>query len=226
MGFFDFLGLGYGITSIVVSTVVLRHFKQNKAFANGIIFLGYSVGNIIGPMIIKVLLQSYGWRGTLLLIGALSLNGAAIAITFHTPFRNIAVGTRSSCTTAIRKTLDFSLLSSKPFAIFSVCIFLNAFFFMGFSIFTPLRAVNSGISLDGAAFLSTVMYIGSLSMRIAAMFLSNMKCVDYNVSFALGALLGVPGVLFTLLMPGFNGGIVGCVLVGLSIGEYFSFYRI
>ena len=198
-----------------------RNFHKNRALANGIISVGNSFGNIIGPLITKVFIDSYGWRGTLLLTGGLSLNMAAIGLTFRVPTNQTHSDNaiHNGCVKAIKKTLDFSLMKNKPFVLFLIASFLQSFHMIAFMNFTPLKAVHSGISIDGAAFLSTVTFIASTIVRVVNMFVANMERVDYDLLFAFGTLLGVPGVLFTLFVPGFNGILVGCIVTGMSIGK-------
>ena len=213
--------MGKGIISLVSATVVQRHFQQNRGLANGLSMLGFSVGNIIGPMIITDLIHFFGWRGALILIGGMTINTAVIGLTFHPPANQAPLDntTSAGCTRGCKKSLDLSLFKNKPLAIFVVSAFLQDFYVTGFLNFTPLRAVFSGISIDGAAFLSTVTFIGSTSMHTISVFVSNMKSVDHIILFSLGVVLGVPGVLFTLLFQQYFGGIIGCLLVGFSFGE-------
>ena len=51
-----------------------QYFKKKRAIANGIVLSGVGIGNLVLPPIFRLLLDTYGLQGTLLVISSLSLN--------------------------------------------------------------------------------------------------------------------------------------------------------
>ncbi|XP_022094025.1 monocarboxylate transporter 12-like isoform X2 [Acanthaster planci] len=67
-------GVGYGFTVIIMEIELARHFHRKYACANGIATAGSSVGLFIMAPLMQVLLDTYGWKGALLILGGLSFN--------------------------------------------------------------------------------------------------------------------------------------------------------
>ena len=51
-----------------------QYFKKKRAIANGIALSGVGIGNLVLPPIFRLLLDTYGLQGTLLVMSSLSLN--------------------------------------------------------------------------------------------------------------------------------------------------------
>ena len=51
-----------------------QFFKKKRAVANGIAFSGAAIGHLILPIVINLLMEQYGLKGTLLIMAALSAN--------------------------------------------------------------------------------------------------------------------------------------------------------
>ena len=69
-----FTAPGIGISIILTRALVGSYFDKHYAVANAIGGLGYASGFIfIGPLT-QFLLDNYGWKGALAMLGALSLN--------------------------------------------------------------------------------------------------------------------------------------------------------
>ncbi|XP_022098564.1 monocarboxylate transporter 12-like [Acanthaster planci] len=73
------------ISNILSRAMMGRHFTTNYATVNGVATAGYSVGLIfIGPLT-QLLLDTYGWRGALLLLGALSMHLGVCGFLLRSP---------------------------------------------------------------------------------------------------------------------------------------------
>ncbi|XP_022081213.1 monocarboxylate transporter 12-like isoform X2 [Acanthaster planci] len=59
---------------ILTRTLVGNHFTENYAIANGIASSGSSVGLVFVAPFTQLLLDTYGWRGTMLLLGGLCMH--------------------------------------------------------------------------------------------------------------------------------------------------------
>ncbi|XP_038079321.1 monocarboxylate transporter 13-like [Patiria miniata] len=65
------------------SIVISHYFKKRFALASGISVVGVSVGQMLFPPLIRVLVTMYGWRGAMFVIGALQMNGVAACALFR-----------------------------------------------------------------------------------------------------------------------------------------------
>ncbi|XP_038073186.1 monocarboxylate transporter 12-like isoform X2 [Patiria miniata] len=70
----NLLGPGLSIVNILSRAMVGRCFTTNYATAIGIASSGHPLGFVIFAPFIQVLLDTYGWRGALLLLGGFSLH--------------------------------------------------------------------------------------------------------------------------------------------------------
>ncbi len=71
-----FLSAGFGIALTFIPAVVMigEYFDEHLTVANGIAFSGGSIGQICMPLITSALINSYGWRGAILILSAICSN--------------------------------------------------------------------------------------------------------------------------------------------------------
>ncbi|XP_022081535.1 monocarboxylate transporter 13-like isoform X2 [Acanthaster planci] len=67
-------GPGLSITNVLTRATMARYFTDDYATASGIGTSGHSVGMILFAPLAQLLLNTYGWRGALMLLGALALH--------------------------------------------------------------------------------------------------------------------------------------------------------
>ena len=67
-------GTGFGLAGVLVRDALGRCFSKNYATAVGLARTGNSIGMLTLPPLIQLLLVTYGWRGTMMIIGAISLH--------------------------------------------------------------------------------------------------------------------------------------------------------
>lgn len=88
---------GCGLSILTLGyTAVNRCMSRYKAWALGIVNMGFVLGGLIFPPLVQWLLDEYGIRGSLLLGGALMLNSTAASFLTKTP-RPTAVRRGSGC---------------------------------------------------------------------------------------------------------------------------------
>ena len=76
------VGLGMGMVWNSSVSILPRYFDKYKATAAGITLCGLGVGGFVFPPIIKALIDTYGWRGTFLMIGGIYAHGAVLGSLF------------------------------------------------------------------------------------------------------------------------------------------------
>ncbi|XP_037046427.1 monocarboxylate transporter 13 [Bradysia coprophila] len=79
-----FVGTGAGLSFPPTVYIVTSYFVRLRGLANGICISGSAFGSIILPPILRYLLENYGYRGAVLIMGAITLNTWVAAI-FYEP---------------------------------------------------------------------------------------------------------------------------------------------
>jgi len=79
------------------NVIIQQRFSKHRSFATGISTLGWSIGIFIGAPLTQLLLNHYGLRGTLALLGALQSHRIPLALQFRTPKRFRANNKVGSC---------------------------------------------------------------------------------------------------------------------------------
>lgn len=67
--------------------IVNTYFTSRRGQAVGLSMAGTSVGQMLMPQVVRLLLDSYGYSGTTLILGGLCLNGIAGALLFQVCLR-------------------------------------------------------------------------------------------------------------------------------------------
>nr|CAB3266119.1 monocarboxylate transporter 2 [Phallusia mammillata] len=77
------MGIGCGLASITSMTQVSQYFSTNTALANGISLSGSTLYGVILPYPAQYLLGEFGWRGSFLIFGAISLHACIFGALIH-----------------------------------------------------------------------------------------------------------------------------------------------
>ena len=67
------IGIGAGLMYLSIATAVTRSFPEKSGFALGVSTAGIGAGTMVIPVIASLLMVSYGWRGSYLILGIISL---------------------------------------------------------------------------------------------------------------------------------------------------------
>lgn len=76
-------GLGLGLIMPATFLAINSYFTDQRSHAVGISMAGTGIGQMVMPQVVRYLLDAYGYRGTTLIIGAMSLNGVVGALLFQ-----------------------------------------------------------------------------------------------------------------------------------------------
>lgn len=80
--FFTFLpwnaGVGLGLINPSSFIAVNSYFSTKRGQAVGLALAGTGVGQMVMPHVVRILLDYYGFKGTILIMGALAFNGVII----------------------------------------------------------------------------------------------------------------------------------------------------
>ncbi|XP_017752389.1 PREDICTED: monocarboxylate transporter 12 isoform X2 [Eufriesea mexicana] len=80
-------GIGGGLSTTPGIILVSQYFDKHRALANGICVSGTAAGSFVFPLLIKVLVENFGFHGTILLLGGCMLH-VCVSATLYRPLEN------------------------------------------------------------------------------------------------------------------------------------------
>ncbi|XP_078045069.1 monocarboxylic acid transporter silnoon isoform X1 [Augochlora pura] len=80
-------GIGGGLSTTPGIIIVSQYFDKHRALANGICVSGTAAGSFVFPLLIEILVESFGFHGTILLLGGCMLH-VCVSATLYRPLEN------------------------------------------------------------------------------------------------------------------------------------------
>lgn len=80
-------GIGGGLSTTPGIIIVSQYFDKHRALANGICVSGTAAGSFVFPLLIEVLVENFGFHGTILLLGGCMLH-VCVSATLYRPLEN------------------------------------------------------------------------------------------------------------------------------------------
>ncbi|MDD5126628.1 MAG: MFS transporter [Dehalococcoidales bacterium] len=202
-----FLGLitGLGISMFVVPSVatVTRWFGGKSAVANGIVFSGFSLAQVVLPPVATVVILNQGWSTCFLGFAALAWLGGIVVWYFIRVPAEPALKTVLSGSEVDTATVSKSILEENHWTLAEAlrtpallnllaCYVVVAICYQVITIHIVAAAMDAGISATAAAIVLTIAGITNTSGRLAISTvtarLGNKKVLNYCLA-AQGALL-------------------------------------
>ncbi|XP_043254059.1 monocarboxylate transporter 9 [Colletes gigas] len=90
------VGIGAGLAFPPTVYIVTSYFVRLRGLANGLCISGSALGSIFLPPILGVLLREYGYRGAVLIMGAVTLNVWASALLYEPVERHMVPASTSN----------------------------------------------------------------------------------------------------------------------------------
>ena len=198
------------------------YFEKRLSLAAGIAASGVGVGNFLYPAAIRLLINLYDWRSSLLLIGGVSFN----IILFGALVRPIE---RPELSMKDRPIIDITPFKKKGYIMLCINNFLWCCGIAAVYIHLTALAESEGIDADRSAYLISGLGIANLIGRFAYGVLGQQPRVDvimlYGISFCLGGLClcvlpfikAYPGLMCIAVLFGIFSGCFGTLLVSILI---------
>lgn len=233
--------MGFNMVTLSSFVIVQLHFVKHRALAAGMSAAGISVGTLIGGPVVGKLVQTFGWRGALLILAGISANCSVFGFLYR-PVTQIRTsvkipdveiidnkvaqpiedkaknvkndGLRGMLVQLYRDMTNFSLFRNAAFA---MCCFGTFFMNIGMVTFyqhTPKRAVFLEIEIDMAVLLPTVIGVATLVGRIVGSFTGNMRCTNRTLQYGLSVAVG--GIL--LIVSAITTTFTSVAVLGAAIG--------
>ncbi|KAK2851706.1 hypothetical protein Q5P01_007982 [Channa striata] len=240
-------GLGLAFNLQPALTIIGTYFHVKRPLANGLAMTGSPVVLSTLAPLNQFLFDSFGWRGSFLLLGSIVLN-CCVAGALMRPVRKTVQlkpntepqeivetaivdsrGQLSNVQTDKRKTesqawlhkfVDVSLFRHRGFLIYLVGNVVMFFGFFAPVVFLAPYAKHQGFDEYSAAYLLSIFALVDMFIRPATGFIGNTKWIRPRIQYFFSFAVAYSGVCHLLcpLAPGYVGLVVYAVFFGLAFG--------
>ncbi|CAG2177127.1 unnamed protein product [Oppiella nova] len=141
-------GTGLGLLYLPQVMIVTYWFDKRLSLATGIGVCGSGIGIAIFALLSDHLIETYGWKGAMLLLSGLMFS----CVAFSSLFRKVDyMEEKSDLKTALTETFDFHILTDVVFVYFAFANFLCGAVYYVPIIFLKDHVVKTGIGTGGDA---------------------------------------------------------------------------
>ncbi|XP_077507947.1 monocarboxylate transporter 2-like isoform X2 [Amblyomma americanum] len=239
--------IGTGMVFIVAPTIISEHFDKHKGLATGLNYTGVTMGLFVFPKLLEYLTGIYGLRGSLLIFGAVIMNGLAFSLFPRTPKvintrtqnQEIAENRSTSRTEKTKRTLKYGLTVFKEPS-FYLIIYSFIVYSLVFECYIALFvdfAIDRGVNVSSAVTISSVGAITEIFGRLMIPIAVDRGILGSKAAMLL--LLSAEGILLILLPITTTRGLIfatvlgvaflvgtGMVLFPMVLGSYFGHERL
>ncbi|XP_041367033.1 monocarboxylate transporter 12-like [Gigantopelta aegis] len=222
------VGLGLGLSHTSAMVILTYYFKEDTSTAAGITTTGIGLGMFVYPVLTDFLLETYGLRGTFLILGGVVFQSCVCGMLmrpseFEHSRREMFLSGRTRRQLVIYAisggdyTQCCSILTNIPFLLLFLSYFTVALATSSLYLYLPDYFVQRGASLQAASFSLSVSGIGSGISRMITGFAASDPRIGSIILIA--GLTGITGVLvvFTNL---FSVTSAGQLSYGFLLGLY------
>ncbi|XP_068569423.1 monocarboxylate transporter 13 [Cebidichthys violaceus] len=199
-------GLGWGLVFTPMVATVMANFTRHRALVLGVGFSSIGLSSFAFNPLFQLLVETYAWRGALLILGALSLNIVACGALIRPQRRSKAPAkadseSGSSCAAVLRRVsshLELSLLWERPYVTYTLAVtLLNVGYFVPY-FHLVAHSRQAGFSEYQAAFVMSAAGATDILGRVASGWFSDLG--HFRSIHLLTAWTALAGV-FIMLLP-------------------------
>lgn len=204
--------------SLAAMALVARNFDERRGLALGLTTMGTSIGGVIFPFIFAFMLESHGWRDTLLIIGAAA---AAVMIPLslyvlrHERKHLVDHGEAAA---QQQDTGLGALLKRRDFWVFALAFLLAFMGFTGLQNNISPYAADIGISPASAASFVSAFALTMVFGKLCTGALSDR--IDNRLLFGAASLLVAVAAFLLTRFPTYEGALAAFILLGFGAGGY------
>lgn len=197
-------GFGWALVFTPSVASVARYFKKRRTFATALAFTGVGLSSFAFSPLFQFLVDTYGWRGALLVVAGMSFNlvvcGALIRpLTLKEDLAGPG-DPGGSCLGKLSTLFGLPLLSHWPFMRFVLAVTLiNTGYFIPY-VHLVARARELGFDKHQAAFLMSAVAVADLSGRLLSGWLAD--CRAFRFAHILVAWTSLTGISLALVPLG------------------------
>ncbi|ELU01024.1 hypothetical protein CAPTEDRAFT_208364 [Capitella teleta] len=189
---------GFGSAGLFIPSNVIVHQYHNKrrALASSLASVGLSFATFTFPVFMRLTIQSFGWRAALVMLASIQVQMVAAAMMFmpnpdlHVKLPLTPMDTKGHTETAEEKSnganhkpskvkacnIDVSILKNPAYVLFLFAYPFASSAASTFANFAIQRGIFQGIDEFQASFIMSSFGACSITGRIAAGFIGNLKC--------------------------------------------------
>ena len=166
------VGLGVGCAYVPAIGAVQRWFVRRRGFASGLAVSGIGMGTLVMPPLASLLIETLGWRGAYLVLGALAaVIGGGLALLIESDPRDRNLGpdgdppqTGPQSTRPEGMSVHEAIRSRRFISLYAACLICAFGVFVPFVHLVPY-ARDHGVAPSAAVLLLGVIGIGSTAGR-------------------------------------------------------------
>ncbi|XP_061730928.1 monocarboxylate transporter 2-like isoform X2 [Nerophis ophidion] len=234
-------GCGLALNLNASLTIISKYFLAKRPLANGLAMAGSPVFLCFLAPLNQYLLDKFGWRGSLLILGALMLNccvAGALMRPVGSCLSSPALQKKSkeqadnsdskqwkqSCGIHAKKLLDLSFFKDRGFVIYLIGNILFIFGAYAPIVFLSAYAVSQGVDQYSAAYLLSIMGFVDMFVRPGTGLIANSKWIRPRVQYFFSFAMVFNGTCHLLcpLIKSYTFLVVYAVFFGLGFGMVFA----
>uniref|UniRef100_G3PKR1 Monocarboxylate transporter 13 n=1 Tax=Gasterosteus aculeatus TaxID=69293 RepID=G3PKR1_GASAC len=167
-------GFGYAMTWTPTVTMLGLYFEKRRPMANALASAGECILTFVLTPLFQLLIDSYSWRGALLILGGLQFNLCVCGMLLR-PLKAPRDVTRE---TTGPGNVDYTLISNAQFMVYSMFGFFAALGFFAPALFLVPYARSKGIEEYQAAVLMSISAALDLFGRLFFGWVANLRLVE------------------------------------------------
>ena len=231
-----------GLQCLPSSVMVQMYFHRKRSLAAAIGLCGGSSGVFIYPPLCRLLMEAYGWRGMLLVMGGLLLNSVPLGLLLR-PLgarerkaegqgkqstgemkHEGPDGTKAKCSlrkiaSCMNATFDVKVLRQPSCCMILTCWFLTFFGYNAFYTFITVKGTKIMLTKNQTVTLISVSGIFETVGRLGSGILGNIRHVNRIYLFGAGIFFCGVSSIFGGAVSSFSLLMVYAVVFGTSIGR-------
>ncbi|XP_061902960.1 monocarboxylate transporter 2-like isoform X3 [Entelurus aequoreus] len=234
-------GCGLALNLNASLTIISKYFLAKRPLANGLAMAGSPVFLCFLAPLNQYLLDKFGWRGSLLILGALMLN-CCVAGALMRPVKSCLSSpalqrkskeppdnsnteqSKQSCGSHAKKFLDLSFFKDRGFVIYLIGNILFIFGAYAPIVFLSAYAVSQGVDQYSAAYLLSIMGFVDMFVRPGTGLIANSKWIRPRVQYFFSFAMVFNGTCHLLcpLIKSYTFLVVYAVFFGVGFGMVFA----
>uniref|UniRef100_A0A672HPA9 Si:dkey-246g23.4 n=1 Tax=Salarias fasciatus TaxID=181472 RepID=A0A672HPA9_SALFA len=179
-------GFGYALTWTPTMTLLGLYFEKRRPVANALASSGECILTFILTPLFQLLIDSYSWRGALLILGGLQLNLCVCGMLLRpleatrdaSCVSEVKEGDHAELKAKIRRYVDYTLITNARFMVYSMFGVFAALGFFAPGLFLIPYARSRGIEEYQAAALMSISAVLDLFGRVFFGWLANLRLVN------------------------------------------------
>ncbi|XP_033822247.1 monocarboxylate transporter 2-like [Periophthalmus magnuspinnatus] len=227
-------GCGLALNLNASLTIISKYFHARRPLANGLAMAGSPVFLCFLAPLNQFLLERFGWRGSLLILGALMLNccvaGALMRPVLTPTQKKLKEQTNGSTTIKdchiknVKQFLDFTFFKDRGFVIYLIGNIMFIFGAYAPIVFLSAYAVSQGVDEYYAAYLLSIMGFVDMFIRPGTGLIANSKWIRPRVQYFFSFAMVFNGICHLLcpLITSYPLLVVYAVFFGVGFGMVFA----